>query len=245
LYSSSHSPGFGSTPTDASGYVSPSKCVTDIASIIAHLKAVHAVSKVTIIGWSQGALVAQLYAQANPDNVNRLVLYASIYDPALTYQRPAVFSPLDSPNPRTKNTMTAALEDFTLPGTIDHTTAMNFATVALTIDPVKAHWSQLHEFNLLSPTQIKNPTLVIAGALDPYCPQVNQAALFTGIPQNVDKTWVQLAGSDHAAHLLGCQNRWMEAVVAFIEGGSKECLLEEERGDEGAEPYFETHGINI
>jgi pimeloyl-ACP methyl ester carboxylesterase len=120
---------------------------------------------------------------------------------------------------------------------------MRFGTLALSVDPVKAQWSQLHEFNLLSPAQIQNPTLVIAGAMDPYCPQKNQAALFTRIPQTVDKTWVQLAGSDHAAHMLGCRGRWLEAVLAFIRDDGPECDLDEEADSD--HPYFTSHGINL
>ena len=97
---------------------------------------------------------------------------------------------------------------------------------------------------MLTLRQIQNPTLVIAGALDPYCDQKNQAALFTRIPQNVDKTWVQLAGSDHAAHLLGCKNRWMEAVVAFIGQKEEDCGVELLGAGKGRE-YFEQHGLNI
>ena len=151
--------GFGATPCDESNFVSPSKCVADIDAVVTHLCGVHGVEKITIVGWSQGALTAQLYAQANPSKVDKLVLYASIYDPDLTYMRPSVFY-TDTSFPRTLNTLTGALEDFTLPGTIDHETAMRFATLALKIDPVKAHWSQLHEFNLLSPAQVRKKAAV-------------------------------------------------------------------------------------
>jgi pimeloyl-ACP methyl ester carboxylesterase len=241
--------GFGTTPCDASGHVSPSKCVSDIDSVVNHLCELHSCDKVTVLGWSQGALTAQLYAQASPSKVDKLVLYASIYDPELTYQRPAVFSASEDPNPRKANTMTSALEDFTLPGTIDQVTAMSFADLALAVDPIKAHWSQLHEFNLLSPAQIQVPTLMIAGALDPYCPQRNQAALFTRIPQDVDKSWVQLAGSDHGAHMLGSKQKWLQAVVAFIDSSgegvdSSDALDSADMLGElkGKQPFFETHG---
>jgi len=231
-----------------------------VDSVVDRLREIHGREDVVVLGWSQGALVAQLYAQSTPAKVRKLVLYASIYDPEVTYQRPAVFSHEGVGNkynkfPRIENTMKSALEDFTLPGTIDHWTALNFASLALEIDPFKARWSQLHEFNLLSPSQIQSPTLVIAGALDPYSSQRSQAALFTQIPETVDKAWVSIAGSDHAAHLLGCKNRWLEAVLAFLnftnQAEEEECpVVEGDDADDGAtdateHPYFTSHGLNI
>lgn len=52
----------------------------DIEAMISHIKAKRGVKKVTLIGWSWGAMMAGYYASLYSDNVNKLVLYAPLYN---------------------------------------------------------------------------------------------------------------------------------------------------------------------
>lgn len=52
----------------------------DIEAMVNHIKAKRGVKKVTIIGWSWGAMLAGYYASLHSENVRKLVLYAPLYN---------------------------------------------------------------------------------------------------------------------------------------------------------------------
>ena len=52
----------------------------DIEAMVNHIKARRGVGKVTLIGWSWGAMMAGYYASLHSENVNKLVLYAPLYN---------------------------------------------------------------------------------------------------------------------------------------------------------------------
>jgi len=54
--------------------------VRDIAAMVNHIKAKRGVKKVTLIGWSWGAMLAGYYASLHSENVHKLVLYAPLYN---------------------------------------------------------------------------------------------------------------------------------------------------------------------
>jgi pimeloyl-ACP methyl ester carboxylesterase len=51
----------------------------DIEAMVNHIKAERGVNKVTLIGWSWGAMMAGYYASLHSENVYKLVLYAPLY----------------------------------------------------------------------------------------------------------------------------------------------------------------------
>lgn len=141
--------GFGETPRDDGGYTTPNRCVEDVRCAIDWIARRHdenydgdgedgylntaessiAVStKPALLGWSQGALVAQMYAQKyGPSTLSDLVLFGTIYDPRVIYPRKPLFDEsgrlvsggkdaVKPPAPEVLNTVAASLEDFTLPG---------------------------------------------------------------------------------------------------------------------------------
>ena len=52
----------------------------DIRAMVDHIKARRGVRKVTLIGWSWGAMMAGYYASLHSENVHKLVLYAPLYN---------------------------------------------------------------------------------------------------------------------------------------------------------------------
>ncbi len=157
--------GFGGTAPDASAAVEPNRCVEDVESVLEWLAKRHGCKtpeKVSLMGWSQGALVAQLTAQRNKPLFSRLILYGSIFDPMVRYPR----DPLYVRNPPNitayNNTFDAAIEDFTIEGTIPPKAATYFAEAALLADPVKAQWKNLYQFNNCDPARVHVPTLVVS-----------------------------------------------------------------------------------
>ena len=57
--------------------------IRDIGAVVDHIRAKHKVAKVTLIGWSWGAMTAGYYASLNSEKVRKLVMYAPAYAFAL------------------------------------------------------------------------------------------------------------------------------------------------------------------
>ena len=97
--------GFGGTPKDEEGYVEPLKCVKDVVSVLKwiqnnnnttttttpHHHHHHSLRPPALLGWSHGALIAQIVAQRNPEHLSKLILYSSIYNPNIKYSIPPPF----------------------------------------------------------------------------------------------------------------------------------------------------------
>jgi len=57
--------------------------IRDIGAVVDHIRAKHKVNKVTLIGWSWGAMTAGYYTSLHSEKVKKLVLYAPAYAFAL------------------------------------------------------------------------------------------------------------------------------------------------------------------
>lgn len=158
--------GFGGTPRDSKGLVEPNRCVEDVESVLAWLIARHDTSpervRLSLMGWSQGGLVAQLAGQRAQPLFSKLILYGSIYDPMIRYPRQPLYTLAKDEHEDVENTWDGAVEDFTIEGSIPPETASKFAEAALLSDPIKAKWNQLYQFNNCDPGQIHVPTLVVS-----------------------------------------------------------------------------------
>mmetsp|Transcript_9140 Transcript_9140/g.18498 ORF Transcript_9140/g.18498 Transcript_9140/m.18498 type:complete len:373 (-) Transcript_9140:48-1166(-) len=240
--------GFGLTPPDDECTISPNKCARDCMDVLRWITSRHSkalgIDRVdldddcnpitpSLLGWSQGALVAQLVAQNYPSDINKLVLFGSLYDRDYIYKRQPIFSE-DVGCSVLQNTKEETLEDFTVEDSISRDVAFRFSKACLETDPFKARWINTHEFNALNPSLVTRPSMIIGGQHDPYSEESNVLHLFAGIDGG-DKTWVSLGGSDHASHLLeGVGDRWMKAVVGFLEFSREgnEAMRELEEGRE-------------
>lgn len=223
--------GFGGTPLDATRCVEPFRCVADVETVLKWIAQRHGMDGSSkglvfdmpaLLGWSQGALVAQMVAQKTHHLLSKLVLYGSLYDPLVRYVRDPLYtmSPATNESPII-NTADAAMEDFTIEGTITQETAVAFAEAALVSDPHKANWKHLYQFNTLDPARVHVPTLVVAGDQDPYAPLHVQADLFTNLGRGSDRTWSILADADHAAHMLDGRGRFCNIVTSFVQNGKR------------------------
>ena len=238
--------GFGLTKPDSSMCVTPEKCAMDVKAALDWIREYHMRElnvqqqeelggseggdcdpcKPSLLGWSQGALVAHLTAQKYPSHLNKLVLFGSLYDKSKVYPRSPIFQPNNGDGHsrnliHRNNTVEETLSDFTVEDSISLEVAMKFSKVCMKTDPVKCLWTNLHEFNDLRPAKLTSPTLIIGGRHDPYSPENKVIDLFVGI-EGGDKSWVCLGGSDHASHLLeGVKERWMKAVCGFLEFGEQ------------------------
>jgi len=110
--------GFGGTHPDETGTVEPYRCVHDCETVLEWISKRHGLrasdDPPALLGWSQGALVAQLAAQKARPALSKLILYGSIYDPLVRYPREPLYR-LNTPDQKViENQFDDAIEDFTV-----------------------------------------------------------------------------------------------------------------------------------
>jgi len=184
--------GFGGTPKDTSGFVEPLKCVSDVVSVLNWIHEKHSSDiedtnesetkersiKPALLGWSHGALIAQITAQRHSNSLSKLILYGSIYNPSVKYAIPPTLS--ESPQHSgytdhedfplhelaSQNEFDGAMEDFTNVSNeariFPPISAKLFAEAALVCDPTKAAWWNLHQLNECKPSLVNVPTMVVS-----------------------------------------------------------------------------------
>jgi pimeloyl-ACP methyl ester carboxylesterase len=206
-------PGYGATARDASGWLTPDQAAEDVIAVLKRLIDVNpTLPRPVLLGWSNGARVAQLVAQRAPTLISALVLYGYPHDPAIivpTSQTP--------PRPaRIRNTTTDAASDFLSADIISQRAIEAYVQTAIKADPVRVDWRALEQWNALRPEDVHTPTLLIHGERDPSTPLAAQARLFTrlGAP---DREWRILAGGDHAALIEDTQSAFIAAICEFIQ----------------------------
>jgi alpha-beta hydrolase superfamily lysophospholipase len=204
--------GYGETPRDATGWMTPNRSAMDIVNVLAWIARQHpALPKPTLVGWSRGGALAMLAAQRSPASLGALVIFGFAYDPKTTFgdegapSRPA----------RERNTAAAAASDFISPAVTPPAVVRAFVAQALKSDPVLADIRHDVEFNSLAPATVAAPTLIMFGDRDPGVSKADADKLF-GALGTQDKEMVVLAGADHAAHLEDTHEAWIAAILTFV-----------------------------
>ena len=205
--------GYGATPRDSTGWLTPNRAANDAAAVLRFVAARHpALPKPTLFGWSYGSMVAHLTVQQNPDLASAVILFG--YPRAATTQMPAATDP--TVPPREANTAKNAASDFIAPHVISPKAIDAYVALALKADPVRVDWRRLQEWNALSMPMLTLPTLLMHGELDPYAPIAAQSGVFAALG-NPDRQHVILAGGDHAALVEDTMAAFIAAIVNFIE----------------------------
>jgi alpha-beta hydrolase superfamily lysophospholipase len=201
--------GYGGSPRDATGWITPSRATRDVLAALDQIAARHPrlASRPALIGYSRGAQVAALVAQTRPDAMSAIVLYA--FPPGVKRTTPAG---LDAP-PRAATTAAAAAEDFITPGAASREIIDAYVASAITADPVRADWREEDEF-VFEPTKITTPTLLVYGVNDPFRNPAAEA--FFGALATPDRALVVLPDSDHAAHVENSARAWVHAIDGFL-----------------------------
>jgi pimeloyl-ACP methyl ester carboxylesterase len=204
--------GYGQTPRDETGWLTPSRASADIVNVLAWVAGQHpGLPKPALIGWSRGAAEAELAGQTAPSRLSALVLFGFVFDPDAQFvdddvpDKPAMI----------RNTAADAMSDFISPAVTPPAMTHAFVEQALKADPVLADLRRDNEFNALRPGQLTVPTLVIFGERDPGIVPAAAGKFFArlGTP---DKQMISLPGADHAAQLEDTHDAWMAAVVNFL-----------------------------
>lgn len=203
--------GYGATPRDPSGFLTPDRAVADVAAVIAWMQQRDARKSATyVLGLSRGAMIAAMVAQKHPDKLAGIVLLGFGFDPDVQ----AAPSPSGVRPGRVRNTADAAASDFVTRDAYTGATLSAFVRAALQHDPVLADWRDEHQFNAFAPARVQVPVLLVHGDRDPQASMAIGTKLFNrfGTP---DKWWVILPGADHAAHLEKSAPHLVRTVVSF------------------------------
>jgi pimeloyl-ACP methyl ester carboxylesterase len=204
--------GYGKTPRDSTGWLTPDQAARDVNATLEWLARSRHVTRPTLLGWSNGAVVVQLAAQKRPELISNLVLFGYPRDPA----NPAPPQVVPAKPAREVNTRERAMSDFISPKVTPHAVAEAFVAAALAADPIRADWRNPEEFAALDPARVVTPTLVIHGERDPLATVPAQTRLFTSLG-TADKQWVILPGADHAALVEDSHAAFIAAILAFVE----------------------------
>jgi pimeloyl-ACP methyl ester carboxylesterase len=204
--------GYGETPRDDTGWLTPNRAAADILNVLAWVTQRHpTLPKPALVGWSRGAAHAMLAAMQSPTKMSALVLFGFAFAPDAEFQDSvAPDKPL-----MLKNTAADAASDFVSPNVTPPAVVQAFVAQALRSDPVTADLKNDKEFNALKPENLIVPTLVLFGERDINVPPSDASAFFAAI-DTPDKAMAMLPGADHAAQLEDTHDAWIAAVVNFV-----------------------------
>jgi pimeloyl-ACP methyl ester carboxylesterase len=204
--------GYGETPRDDSGWLTPERAAADVAGVLAWLAARDPdAPRPYLFGWSYGAMVSQLVAQRRPDLLSGLILFGYPVRPGIDRDPEGA----DGEAPRQATTAQAAASDFIVPGAISQAAIDAFVAAALAADPVRADWRELVQWRGLDGASVRLPTLLLEGYHDPLARDDVHAELFSRLDTD-DKAWVVIPGGGHAAFLETPRDYFLEQLEAFL-----------------------------
>jgi len=204
--------GYGETPRDSTGWLTPNRAADDVASVVEWISAEQDWAvRPHLFGWSMGSTISQLAVQRHPDIVTSLSLFGYWRDVDIDL-------PADERGIRPEravNTAVAAASDFIVPGSISQRAIDAYVAAALDADPIRVDVRSVDQYNRLDETILTLPTLVIAGEHDPLAPAERLARLFTAIGSG-RKQWVSVPDSDHAAFLEAPRDYFIHELAGFL-----------------------------
>lgn len=202
--------GYGESPRDASGWLTPDRAAKDVAAVLGWLSRRHpSLAAPYLFGWSYGSMVAQLVAQRHPESVAGLILFGYPVRPGFD-RNPEHDQPL-----RAATTREAALSDFLLPGTISEAAMNAFADAALASDPVRTDWRDLEQWRALDGAEVTSPVLLLQAAHDPLALTDVHALVFGNLATD-DKVWAVIPGGDHAAFMETPRSYFLSLIDGFV-----------------------------
>lgn len=204
--------GYGATPRDSSGWLTPNQAAEDLAAVLTWVATQHpTLHKPHLFGWSYGALVSQLTVQQQPALANTLTLFGYPLRPGISGDN----TPNSDAPPARLNTATNAASDFIVPNTISDAGIAGFVEAVLQADPVRTDWRELRQWRNLDPKRIAIPTLLLEAEFDPLALDDVHAHFFSQLVVS-DKQWSRLPGGDHAAFMETPRAAFLDIMVSFM-----------------------------
>ena len=208
--------GYGETPRDETGWLTPNRAADDVAiviDLIAEMKDWR--TRPHLFGWSRGSTISQLAVERHPGSVSSLTLFDYWRDNDEKFPADeAGMKPL-----KIVNTAEAAASDFITPGSISQRAINTYVAVSLRADPIRTDLKGDDQYNALNGRNIQTPTLVIYGEHDPIAPAEYQAKLYKSLATG-HKQLVSVPGGDHAAFLETPREYFIDAMVSFLQSAN-------------------------
>jgi pimeloyl-ACP methyl ester carboxylesterase len=203
--------GYGATPRDSTGWLTPKRAAADVAIVLRWIAARHpTLPRPALVGWSLGAATAHLAAATSPQLMSSVVLFGYAPDP--DGELPA---DVDTTMPlRAKTTAESAASDFISPKVTPPIVVKTFVETALKTDPIAVDWRHEDEF-IYDSSRIAIPTLVMFGERDPGVDR-DAAELFLARLKTDQKRLVEIPGADHCAQLENTHDVWINEVTNFV-----------------------------
>ncbi len=201
--------GYGDTPRDESGWLSPNTAAKDVAAVLDWIVKKHG-KKAHLFGWSMGSTVSLLAVNTYPDKMKSLTVFGFWMDldkkiPETDYGEPE----------RKKNTAEAAASDFIIPGSISQKAIDRYVEMALSADPTRVDLNRMDQYNAIDPSKIVLPVLILQGEFDPIGPTKYQTKLFTRLKTS-HKAWVVIPGGDHVAFMETPRPYFLDVLSQFL-----------------------------
>lgn len=208
--------GYGATPRDSSGWLTPDRADRDVVSVLDAVRTQRRAAGDTLapalLGYSRGSMVAMLAAQRHPEKLSGLILYGFPVDVQGT---PPAAVPSPTVPPRRRTTAAGAAEDFLTPARTPAGAKDAYVRAAVLSDSIRVDWRSEEQYAALDPSALQTPMLLLDGERDPYASAANHGGFFARVA-TPDRWWVVLEGVDHVAHIEH-QRAFVNAVVSFIE----------------------------
>lgn len=205
--------GYGETPRDASGYLTPDRAAADVEAVLRWVARRHpALPTPALLGWSNGAFVAYYVAHRSAALLSSLTLFG--YTPEIDVTFGPGTLPAPPVAPAVKNTREAAASDFIAPAVTPPAVVAAFVTQALAADPIYAEWTA-DRFVTLTAAALRTPVLVLHGEHDPGADAETAEAFLAGVAAGRTRH-VVLPGADHCAHLEDTHDLFVSAVTDFV-----------------------------
>lgn len=206
--------GYGQTPRDETGWLSPDRAAKDLKAVLEHIWLLTGRGpRPFILGWSRGSKVAQLTVQRWPELVSALVLFG--YSPTFA-GAPLADGEGDTPPAADPNSAVNAVSDFITPGSISQLAIDTYVKAAMEADPIRVDWRGAPEWDELDPTQVRVPTLLMHAEFDPIATPEQRDSLFRALG-STDLEALEISGADHMAFLESARADFLKALVGFME----------------------------
>ena len=206
--------GYGQTPRDETGWLSPDRAARDLRAVLEHVWLLTGGGpRPALLGWSRGSKVAQLTVQRWPELVSALVFFG--YSPTFA-GAPLADGEGDTPPAAAPNSAAAAASDFITPGSISQFAIDAYVKAAIEADPIRVDWRGAREWDELDPTLVRVPTLLIHAEFDPIATPEQRDSLFRALG-TADLESLEISGADHMAFIESARPDFLNALVGFME----------------------------
>lgn len=210
-----------SSRTDKNSNIS--EAVDDLKAALPIVERETGKASVLLYGQSSGALRAALFAQKQPNRVDRLALDAFVWtgegSPTLIKRRERL-AEWQASNVRKIDSATLQ-NSFTRdkPGTSESIVAETIAAAQLAYGdtiPTGTYLDMCANLPLVDPKEIKAPTMIMRGEHDGIATMEDLTNFFSALP-NPDKEMVILAGSAHIAQFGLNAHRFYHILFSFLD----------------------------